>query len=77
MTPIEAAARFAAFAWYSKARNNGDPAKRSKAEEFARDNWAAFVPMANEGWGRLLLRLAKQDATRRSRTKRARRAAIA
>jgi hypothetical protein len=56
------AAQFAAHAWYQESRA-GEPSA-DEAARFARDNWAAFLPVADEGWGRLLLRVVSRWAGR-------------
>jgi len=58
-----AAARFAAFTWYQDIR--ADQASPTEAARFARQNWTAFLPVADEGWGKLLLRLASKGKNRR------------
>lgn len=62
MTPLQAAARFAAFAWY--ARNCQTPGRTTpeQARQFARENWSAFLPVANRGLGRLLLHIARMPS---------------
>jgi hypothetical protein len=64
MTPQEAAARFAAFTWYVGCRKSPTQTARSEARRFARQNWRGFLPVAHEGWGRFLLRLAKPRPAR-------------
>jgi hypothetical protein len=46
------AAQFAACTWYEESR----PGKQAPEEKgrFARKHWAAFLPVAQDGWGRLL-----------------------
>jgi hypothetical protein len=56
MHPLEVSAQFAAFVWFCD-RNQG--ADKAQAVRFARENWLAFLPQAHEGWGKLLLRVAK------------------
>ena len=63
MSPLEVAARFAAFVWYTETLAP-DRATQGRARRFARDNWPTFLPVADEGWGRLLLRLARAGANR-------------
>jgi hypothetical protein len=43
--------------------------QQSQAEAvcFARGNWTAFLPVADEGWGRLLIRIASKRAKRHGR----------
>jgi hypothetical protein len=54
MDAREVAARFAAHVWYSEIRGAN---QRLESAEFAKRNWAVFLPIANEGLGRLLLRI--------------------
>jgi hypothetical protein len=56
MHPLQVSAQFAAFVWYC-GHNQG--AHRAVAARFARENWLRFVPQAHEGWGKLLIRVAK------------------
>ena len=66
MDPRQIAAEFAARTWYEQIRAR-KPA-RKEASRFARENWSAFLPVAHEGWGKLLLRIAAGRA-KRSRIK--------
>jgi hypothetical protein len=61
MKPLEVAARFAAFAWYTDCRQGRST--QQEARRFAKENWQAFRPVAHAGWGRLLLRIAKATPT--------------
>jgi hypothetical protein len=63
MNARKVAAQFAAYAWYEETRAG----KESPAEtaRFAREHWAAFLPVASEGWGRLLLRIASPRTNHR------------
>jgi hypothetical protein len=57
MDPVKVSAQFAAFIWASR----GNPEierEQERAARFARDNWSAFLPLAHEGLGRLLLQIA-------------------
>ena len=58
MDPRVVAARFTALVWSSE-RNRQD---REAAVRFAKDNWPAFLPLAQEGLGRLLLKIATPPA---------------
>ena len=63
MNAPKVAAQFAAYAWCETCR-----AGRQSAEEaarFARENWTAFLCVAHEGWGKLLIRIAIQRAGQR------------
>lgn len=62
MKPLEAAARFAAFNWYTDNRTAPDAVVQAEAKHFAQENWDAFLPVANEGWGKLLLRIRKEES---------------
>jgi hypothetical protein len=57
MYPLKMSAQFAAYAWYTEFRGRTNPAE---ALRFAEQNWTSFVPSAHEGWGKLLMRLAKR-----------------
>lgn len=67
MKPLQFAAQFAAFAWYTNNRMAPDAIIQEEARRFAIENWEKFLPVANEGLGRLLLRIAKTPATRQHR----------
>lgn len=53
MDPVQVSARFAAYVWACEAGQARGPASR-----FACQNWSAFLPVAHEGLGRLLIRVA-------------------
>jgi hypothetical protein len=59
MKPMEIAARFAAFAWYTSHRKAPSLSIQAEARRFSKQNWQLFLPVAHEGWGRLLLRVVK------------------
>jgi hypothetical protein len=59
MNPLEMAARFAAFAWYTEHRQAVSRIARQEARRFSSQNWQFFLPVAHEGFGRLILRVAK------------------
>jgi hypothetical protein len=59
MRPLEIAARYAAFAWYTNSRQAPSQITRLEARRFSRRNWRIFLPVADEGWGRLLQRIAE------------------
>jgi hypothetical protein len=67
MKPLEISARFAAFAWYIDYRQAPSRTLQAEARRFSEENWQAFLPVAQEGLGRLMLRVAKvrQHAQRR------------
>ena len=64
MDAKQIAARFAAHAWYEETRQGAQSPQ--EAARFARKHWEAFLPVAHEGLGRLLIRL---GATKRPRQK--------
>lgn len=68
MSPLETAARFAAFVWFSKVTA---PARAAPEEArlFARENWEAFLSVANRGLGRLLLRIARMPPGKKRRSR--------
>jgi hypothetical protein len=66
MKPLEVAARFAAFTWYTGHSQVRRPTLQAEASRFAKANWRIFLPVAHEGWGRLLLRVAKARRIRQS-----------
>jgi hypothetical protein len=51
MKPFEAAARFAAYTWYTGSHQNQSPTVAAEARRFTSENWQAFLPLADEGWG--------------------------
>jgi hypothetical protein len=63
MNTRKVAAKFAASVWYEECR-----AGRQTEEEtarFVKENWQAFLPVAPEGLGRLLARIAPRRSGRR------------
>jgi hypothetical protein len=56
MDPVKVSAQFAAFVWASARKPEIAPGHG--AARFARKNWNAFLPLAHEGLGRLLLQIA-------------------
>lgn len=65
MTPLEIAARFAAFTWYTNTRQAPARTTQAEARRFSQENWTTFVPVAHEGMGKLLLKIAKPRKTRK------------
>jgi hypothetical protein len=57
MNPLNLSAQFAAYVWYTEVRQ-GTKA-HGEALRFAEQNWRTFLPSACEGWGKLLMRLAR------------------
>lgn len=58
MNPWKVSAQFAAFVWYTN-RQTETEASAAEAAQFAKDNWVAFLPYAHEGYGRLLIKIAR------------------
>jgi hypothetical protein len=56
MNPLKASAQFAAYVWYTEVRQR---TTQDEALRFAKRNWTTFLPSANEGWGKLLMRVAR------------------
>lgn len=72
MKPMEIAARFAAFSWYTNCRQASARTTEAEARRFSNESWQAFLSVAQEGLGRLLLQVANirpapqgRSATRR------------
>jgi hypothetical protein len=64
MNPLTVSAQYAAFVWFTE--RPGNPCKNSaEALRFARENWQHFLPLAHEGLGRLLLKLARPSRRRK------------
>lgn len=62
MDPVKVSAQFAAFVWASQGTSEARPAQ-DRAARFAREHWTTFLPLAHEGLGRLLLRIAAARPT--------------
>ena len=71
MKPLEIAARFAAYSWYTDCRQAPTRTTLAEAKRFSDESWQAFLPVAHDGLGRLLLQVAK------TRQRKRRRAAVA
>jgi hypothetical protein len=65
MKARKVAAQYAAYTWYQE--NHKDQQSQSKAVRFAKENWTAFLSVADVGWGRLLIRIASERAKHRGR----------
>jgi hypothetical protein len=59
-------AKFAAYTWFTECARGGN-ASPAEARRFARENWRLFLACADQGWGRLLARLARTSKARRKR----------
>ena len=69
MTPAKIAAQFAAHVWYTNTRSASREVVEKEAQRFAKHNWQAFLPVAHDGLGRLLLAIAKPRKRSRSRSR--------
>ena len=65
--PWKASAQFAAVVWFNN-QEKTSPTQRGDAAKFARDNWVAFLPFADEGLGQLLLKVGRVRSTRKRQT---------
>jgi hypothetical protein len=61
MDAMKISAQFAAYVWYTKRVAFG---READAAEFAKANWAKFLPLAHVGLGRLLRRIAGEGTRR-------------
>jgi hypothetical protein len=61
MDAITISAKFAAYTWFTESAD-GKSASQEEAALFADQNWERFLGCANKGFGRLLIRLARQRA---------------
>jgi hypothetical protein len=75
MDPCEVSARFAAHIWFIN-RHGVTAAELEEARQFAREHYPSFLAYANEGLGRLLLRVGRVRRTR-ARRRRAQRRQVA
>ena len=69
MDPFQVSAQFAAYVWYSHQAPAGADAE---ASAYAQSNWNAFLPLAHEGLGRLLVKMAGTQKTRSTKARRRR-----
>jgi hypothetical protein len=65
MNARKVAAQYAAYNWYQENRTGRH--SPGEAHHFARENWTAFLSVADEGWGRLLIRIASKRHGRQVR----------
>jgi len=75
MSPLQVAAQFAAYVWYSEAKAHGRATPR-EARRFAGASWEAFLPVAHEGLGRLLLQINQAPTEGAQKSRRRRRDAV-
>jgi len=64
MNPWKVSAQFAAFVWFLQERHQPRVTSR-EAARFAKDNWVAFLPYADQGCGRLLIAIKGSKAAGR------------
>jgi hypothetical protein len=67
MHPLQVSAQFAAFVWFCDRHPGAD---KAEALRFARENWVPFLPAAHEGWGNLLIEVAKVRPAKGRRVRR-------
>ena len=58
MNPWKVSAQFAAYMWFTK-KQGGSQCQSGEARRFAKENWVAFLPYADECVGRLLIAVAR------------------
>jgi hypothetical protein len=68
MNPLKLSAQFAAYVWYAEVRQ-GTKA-HDEGLRFAEQNWPTFLPAAHEGWGKLLMRVARPRRAESTRVRR-------
>ena len=68
MNPLKVSAQFAAYVWYSEVRQGA--ATEEELLRFAEENWLPFLGCAHEGWGKLLMRVAKPRRVESGRVRR-------
>ena len=67
MEARKAAAQFAAYVWFENTHES-QPDDEAMAR-FAKENWKPFLPIAHEGLGRLLIKIAAGRSNKRQRRK--------
>jgi hypothetical protein len=68
MNPLKLSSQFAAYVWYTEVRQGTKT--HGEALRFAERNWRTFLPSANEGWGKLLVRAARPRRAESGRVRR-------
>jgi hypothetical protein len=68
MNPYKVSAQFLACVMYMN--SNGAKPTASEAMQFACDNWVPFLPCADDGLGRLLIRIASPSPNHRKKLRR-------
>jgi hypothetical protein len=64
MYSLKISAQFAAYTWYTEIRGR---TTHEEALRFAEQHWASFVSAAHEGWGKLLMKVARPRRAERGR----------
>ncbi len=64
MEARKTAAQFAAYMWFENVSRGA--ATSQEIARFAKERWPAFLPLAQEGFGKLLLRVAAKPRIRKS-----------
>jgi hypothetical protein len=67
MEARKVAAQFAAYVWFENIQES-QPNDEAKAR-FAKENWNLFLPIAHEGLGRLLIKIAAGRSSKPRRRK--------
>ena len=65
MKARKVAAQFAAYTWCQENRTSQQ--SPGEAIRFARENWTAFLSVADRGWGQLLIRISSERVQRHGR----------
>jgi len=68
MNPLKLSAQFAAYVWYTEVRQG--TRTHGEALRFAKHNWMTFLPAADDGWGKLLKRVARPRRVETGRVRR-------
>jgi hypothetical protein len=66
MDPLIVSAQFAAYVWFTE---HATSKLEADAMAFANEKWPRFYPLAHEGLGRLLAKIAGNNAAKRHRLK--------
>ena len=67
MKARKVAAQFAAYVWFENTQK-AEPSEQAKVR-FMKVNWEAFLPIAHDGLGRLLIKIGAGRSARRRRRK--------
>lgn len=74
MKAQKVAAQFAAYVWFENQRSN---ASEEVKTQFSKANWKTFLPVAHDGLGQLLLKIAAGRSHRQKRKQRIEQMAMA